>query len=136
MEDYAFILFWIGVIVVWSVISWVVKTINNSKKYKEFKPKIDSYEQSKRDFKRWKDDIALKLKEKEIKLEERYESLVNAHEKKVEKDRENWKIKAAAWNEKIKKIKTKLIKSLGKNPWAFRGWLKHMQIILRLKIEK
>ena len=44
MEDYLWILLIIGIAVIWGILSWVIETISNSKKYLELKPQLDNLE--------------------------------------------------------------------------------------------
>jgi cell division protein FtsL len=46
MEDYIWIFIIIGIAIIWGVISWIIETISNSKKYLELKPKLDNVENS------------------------------------------------------------------------------------------
>jgi len=46
MEDYLWIFIIIGIAVIWGIISWIIATISNSKKYLELKPKLDTLENS------------------------------------------------------------------------------------------
>ena len=46
MEDYIWILAIIGIAIVWGIISWIIETASNSKKYLELKPKLDNLESS------------------------------------------------------------------------------------------
>ena len=46
MENYLWVLFIIGIAVIWVIFSWIIKTISNSKKYLELKPKLDNLENS------------------------------------------------------------------------------------------
>src|SRR3989338_5318661 len=79
MEDYAWILIIVSIIIIWNIIQWIRRTILNSKKYLERKPKLDNLERS-----------------------------IEEHKSKVEKDREEWRIKVDNWNEKIKNDKANL----------------------------
>ncbi len=45
MDDYFWILIIIGIAMIW-VIYWIIRTISNSKKYLELKPKLDNLENS------------------------------------------------------------------------------------------
>jgi len=36
------ILIIVGISIIWGIISWIVRTISNSKKYLELKPKLDN----------------------------------------------------------------------------------------------
>ena len=44
MEDYIWIPIIIGIAITWGIISWIITTISNSKKYLELKPKLDNLE--------------------------------------------------------------------------------------------
>jgi len=67
------------VIIVYGIISWILETISNSKKYSELKPELDNLKDS-----------------------------IEEHESKVEKDREEWKLKVEEWNKKIQKDKEEI----------------------------
>jgi len=81
MEGYIWILILISLGILWGIISWIREAFSNSKRYVELKPKLDDLERS----------------EKE-------------HESKVEKDREEWKLKVENWNKKIEKDKKEVEK--------------------------
>lgn len=83
----------IGVAIIWGIVSWIIEIIQNSKKYIELKPKLDNLERS-----------------------------VSEHETKVEKDREEWKIKVKKWNEKIKNDKVEVEKIAKQKSMGF-PWL-------------
>ena len=72
MDDYLWILIIIGIAVVWGIISWIIETISNSKKYLELKPKLDNLENS-----------------------------IKAHESKVEKDKDELNRRIKKWDEKV-----------------------------------
>jgi len=93
MEDYIWIIVIIGIALIWGIISWIIETIRNSKKYLELKPKLDNLERS-----------------------------VSEHETKVEKDREEWKIKVEKWNTKIKNDKAEVEKIAKQKSMGF-PWL-------------
>lgn len=63
MEDYLWILIIIGIAVTWGIISWIIETISNSKKYLELKPKLDNLENSIR-----KHEIKIKKNTAELEL--------------------------------------------------------------------
>ena len=44
MEDYIWIPIIIGITIIWGMISWIITTISNSKKYLKLKPKLDNLE--------------------------------------------------------------------------------------------
>jgi len=92
MEDYIWI-FVIGIFVFGGVFSWILQTISNSKKYLELKPKLDNLE-----------------------------NLNKEHELKVKKDREEWKLKAKKWNERILKDKEEVQKIARQKSMGF-PWL-------------
>lgn len=83
----------IGIAILWGIISWIIETIGNSKKYIELKPKLDNLERS-----------------------------ISEHEAKVEKDREEWKIKVEKWNTKIKNDKAEVEKIAKQKSMGF-PWL-------------
>jgi hypothetical protein len=72
MEDSLWIFIIIGLAVIWGIISWIVATISNSKKYLELKPKLDNLENS-----------------------------IKEHEFKVEKDKDELNQRIKKWDEKI-----------------------------------
>lgn len=93
MENYLWVLLIIGIAVIWVIISWIIKTISNSKKYLELKPKLDNLENS-----------------------------IKEHESKVDKDREEWKRRVEKWNEKVKKDKQEIHKIAKQKSMGF-PWL-------------
>lgn len=93
MENYLWILLIIGIAVIWVIISWIIKTISNSKKYLELKPKLDNLENS-----------------------------IKEHKSKVDKDREEWKRRVEKWNEKVKKDKQEIHKIAKQKSMGF-PWL-------------
>lgn len=93
MEDYIWILIIIGIAIIWGIVSWIIETVSNSKKYLELKPKLDNLERS-----------------------------VTEHESKVGKDREEWKLKVEKWNEKIKIDKEEVQKIAKQKSMGF-PWL-------------
>jgi hypothetical protein len=93
MEDYAWIIIIIGIAIIWGIISWIIETVQNSKRYLELKPKLDNLERS-----------------------------VSEHTAKVEKDREEWKIKVEKWNAKIKNDKEEVEKIAKQKSMGF-PWL-------------
>lgn len=94
----------IGIAIIWGIISRIIETIQNSKKYIELKPELDNLECS--------------VYEHEAKVEKD----VLEHKAKVEKDREEWKIKAEKWNQKIKNDKTEVEKIAKQKSMGF-PWL-------------
>ena len=93
MEDYIWILVIIGIAVIWGIISWIIEIVSNSKKYLELKPKLDNLERS-----------------------------ITEHEFKVEKDRDDWKLKVEKWNKKIKTDKEEVQKIAKQKSMGF-PWL-------------
>ncbi len=93
MEDWVWILILIGLLILWSVVSWFFETVQNAKKYIELKPKLDGLNRS-----------------------------ILEHETKVEKDREEWKIRVENWNAKIKKDKEDIEKIAKQKSMGF-PWL-------------
>lgn len=83
----------VAIIIAYSVISWFIETLSNSKKYVELKPKLDSLD-----------------------------NIIREHEQKVENDRQNWILKAEAWNHKIKKDKEDIEKIAAQKSMGF-PWL-------------
>lgn len=93
MDDYLWILIIIGIAVVWGIISWIIETISNSKKYLELKPKLDNLE--------------ISIKERESKVEKN-------------KDELNRRIKK--WDEKIVNDKQEINKIAKQKSMGF-PWL-------------
>lgn len=122
MEDFIWLLVIIGISLIWGLISWIIKTISNSKKYLKLQPELDSLEQSKSahelNITKRKEEIILKEKH----LLEEYELKVRNHEILVEKDREEWKLRARKWNEKMLKDREE-IKKLAKQKSMGFPWL-------------
>jgi len=93
MKDYSWIIIIIGIAIIWGIISWIIETIQNSKKYVELKPKLDNLERS-----------------------------ISEHEAKVEQDRKEWKVKVERWNSKIEKDKAEIEKIAKQKSMGF-PWL-------------
>lgn len=93
MEDYIWILIIIAIAIVWGIISWIIEIISNSNKYIYLKPKLDNLEKS-----------------------------IVQHKSKVDKDREEWKLKVEKWNEKIKNDKEEIQKIAKQKSMGF-PWL-------------
>lgn len=92
MEDYIWLLIIVIPILI-GIISSIHESYSNSKKYLELKPKLDNLERS-----------------------------IKEHESKVEKDREEWKLKVEKWNEKIKTDKEEVQKIAKQKSMGF-PWL-------------
>jgi Sec-independent protein translocase protein TatA len=92
MEDHLIFII-VVIVILWGIISWVLETISNSKKYLRLKPELDNLENS---------------------MEE--------HESKVEKDRKEWKLKVERWNEKIQEDKEEVEKISKQKSMGF-PWL-------------
>ncbi|MFH2058767.1 MAG: restriction endonuclease [Pseudomonadota bacterium] len=93
MEDYLWILIIVGIAVIWGVISWVITTISNSKKYLELKPKLDNLEDS-----------------------------IKEHESKVEKDTDELNRRIKNWDEKVINDKQEILKIAKQKSMGF-PWL-------------
>jgi Restriction endonuclease len=93
MEDYLWILIIVGIAVTWGIISWVITTISNSKKYLELKPKLDNLENS-----------------------------IKEHESKVEKDTDELNRRIKNWNEKVINDKQEILKIAKQKSMGF-PWL-------------
>jgi len=93
MEDYLWILIIVGIVVTWGIISWVITTISNSKKYLELKPKLDNLENS-----------------------------IKNHESKVEKDTDELNRKIKNWDEKVINDKQEILKIAKQKSMGF-PWL-------------
>ena len=79
MEDSIWILLVIiGISIIWGIITWIIETISNSKKYLELKPELDNLENS-----------------------------IEEHKLKVEKDKEEWKLKIEQLNQEIQREQDK-----------------------------
>lgn len=93
MDDYLWILIIIGIAVVWGIISWIIETISNSKKYLELKPKLDNLEIS-----------------------------IKEHESKVEKNKDELNRRIKKWDEKIVNDKQEINKIAKQKSMGF-PWL-------------
>ncbi len=93
MDDYLWILIIIGIVVVWVIISWIIKTISNSEKYLELKPKLDNLENS-----------------------------IKEHESKVEKDNDELNRRIKKWDEKVVNDKQEINKIAKQKSMGF-PWL-------------
>ncbi|MDD5644273.1 MAG: restriction endonuclease [bacterium] len=93
MEDFGWILVVVSVFVLWSIISWIITTLSNSKKYIELKPKLDNLENS-----------------------------IREHETQVKKDKEELVLKIKLWNEQVQKDKDEIQKIANQKSMGF-PWL-------------
>lgn len=93
MEDYLWIFIIIGIAVIWGIISWIIATISNSKKYLELKPKLDTLENS-----------------------------IKEHKSKVEKDTDELNQRIKKWDEKVINDKQE-IKKIAKQKSMGFPWL-------------
>lgn len=114
MEGYIW-LFFIGLLVLWVVISWFREIISDAKKYLELKPKLDSLENS------IKAHESIVERDKRI-LESRTIRSLKEHETRVEKDRQEWRLKADNWNKKIQQDKEE-VKKIAKQKSMGFPWL-------------
>jgi len=94
MEGYIWIIIIVSIFILWGIISRIIETVQNSKKYLELKPRLDNLEGSIQayELKIAKDSADLELREK-MNSEE--------HEFKVKKDRSDWVLRVNQWNAKI-----------------------------------
>jgi len=81
MEIFLFVIIIIGISMFIGIISWIIRTISNSKKYLELKPKLNNLEY-----------------------------LIKKHELKIEKDRVDSELMMKLWREKLQKDKEELQK--------------------------
>ena len=95
MEDYIWILVIIGIAIIWGIISWIITTISNSKKYLELKPKLDSLE-------RMTKTHELKIANDTAKLEAESKKKLDEFSQKTKK---GWLFKARSPEERKKKIR-------------------------------
>lgn len=93
MEDYLLILIIVGIAVAWGIISWVITTISNSKKYLELKPKLDNLENS-----------------------------IKEYESKVKKDTDELNRRIKNWDEKVINDKQEILKIAKQKSMGF-PWL-------------
>ena len=93
MEDYLWILIIVSIFVLWGIVSWIIETLSNSKKYIGLKPKLDDLENS-----------------------------IKEHESKIKKDKEELALKAKLWNEKVQKDKEEIQKIANQKSMGF-PWL-------------
>ena len=93
MEGYFWILLIIGIAIIWGIVSWIIRTISNSKKYLELKPKLDNLENS-----------------------------IARHRAEVEEDKEEMEIRVEKWNEKVKNDKQEIQKIAKQKSMGF-PWL-------------
>lgn len=115
MENYLWILIIISLFILWSSVYWIIKTLSNSKKYKELKPKLDTLEKS--------------IKEHELKVEKDKTELVLNTKRKldewsltVKQDKEELALKAKLWNENVQETKEEIQKIAKQKSMGF-PWL-------------
>jgi len=93
MDAYLWIIIIIGLAVIWGIISWIVATISNSKKYLELKPKLDNLENS-----------------------------IKEHEFNVEQDKDEFNRRIKKWDEKVINDKQEINKIAKQKSMGF-PWL-------------
>lgn len=93
MDDYLWILIIIGIAMIWGIISWIIETTSNSKKYLELKPKSDNLENS-----------------------------IKEHESKVQKDKNEIDQRIKKWDEKVANDKQEINKIAKQKSMGF-PWL-------------
>jgi len=103
MGDHIWILFIIGVVAIW-IISWIIETILNSRKYLELKPKLNNLEHS-----IGKHELKIRKDSREWKL-------------KIRENRKKWKVKVEKWNEKIESDNAEINKIAKQKSMGF-PWL-------------
>jgi len=115
MEDYIWIIIIIGIVIIWGIISWIIETIRNSKKYLELKPKLDSLERA--------------IAEHESKIQKDKENLDTNSKKRlddysltVKKQKDEFDLREKLWDEKIQKDKEEIEKISKQKSMGF-PWL-------------
>ncbi|MCK5059948.1 MAG: restriction endonuclease [Candidatus Pacebacteria bacterium] len=93
MEDYIWIFIIIGIAIIWGIISWIIETISNSKKYLELKPKLDNVENS-----------------------------IKEHESQIIEDKTKFDSREKLWNEQVQKDKDEIQKLAKQKSMGF-PWL-------------
>lgn len=125
MEKYLLLII-IGIGVSWGMIFWIIRTISNSKKYLELKPKLDHLENSIRKHE-------LKTQEDTTEFELRVRQKTAEHEFKVEKDREAWRLRAKQWNKKIQQDQEEIQKIANQKsmgfPWLAEAYAEYYSLI-------
>jgi hypothetical protein len=115
MEDYIWIIVIIGIVIIWGIISWIIETIRNSKKYLELKPKLDNLERAiaKHESKIQKDKTDLDANSKK-RLDE--------YSLTVKKQKDEFDLREKLWDEKIQKDQEEIEKIAKQKSMGF-PWL-------------
>lgn len=104
MEEYIWIFIIIGIAIIWGIISWIIETISNSKKYLELKPKLDSLERA--------------TKEHELQIVEDKTKLETESKKRLDE----LDLREKSWNEQVQKDKDEVQKLAKQKSMGF-PWL-------------
>ncbi|KKP36585.1 MAG: hypothetical protein UR23_C0016G0010 [Candidatus Roizmanbacteria bacterium GW2011_GWA2_32_13] len=122
MEDYIWILVIIGIAIIWGIISWIITTISNSKKYLELKPKLDSLERMTKTHElKIANDTAKLEAESKKKLDE-FSQKTKKDEDALQKQKENLQLEVNSWNEEMRKNKEEIQKIAKQKSMGF-PWL-------------
>jgi putative NIF3 family GTP cyclohydrolase 1 type 2 len=122
MEDYIWILVIIGIAIIWGIISWIITTISNSKKYIELKPKLDNLERTikEHELKIIKDATKIEAESKK-KLDE-FSQKTKKDEESLQKQKETFQLEVKSWNEEMQKNKEEIQKIASQKSMGF-PWL-------------
>ena len=115
MEDYLWIFLIIGIVVIWGIISWIIKTISNSKKYLKLKPKLDNLERA-------IEKHEAQITNDKIKLEAESKKRLDEFSQKVKKTKDEFNLREKLWNEQIQKNKDEIQKLAKQKSMGF-PWL-------------
>jgi len=115
MEDYIWIIVIIGIVIIWGIISWIVETIRNSKKYLELKPKLDNLE-------RTIAEHESKIQKDKADLDANSKKRLDDYSLAVKKQKDEFDLREKLWNEKIQKDQKEIEKIAKQKSMGF-PWL-------------
>ncbi|MCF7812370.1 restriction endonuclease [Candidatus Gracilibacteria bacterium] len=115
MEDYIWILGIIGIIIIWTIISWIRETISNSKKYLELKPKLDNLERAIAEHES-------KIQKDKADIEANSKKRLDDYSQTVKSQKDEFDLRKKLWNEKIQNDKEEIDKIAKQKSMGF-PWL-------------
>lgn len=122
MEDYIWIPIIIGIAITWGIISWIITTISNSKKYLELKPKLDNLERITKEHELKIIQDAAKLEAESKKKLDEFSQKTKKDEDVLQKQKENLQLEVNSWNEEVQKNKEEIQKIARQKSMGF-PWL-------------
>lgn len=114
MEKYLWIIVIVAIVIIWTITSWARKTISNSKKYQELKPRLDKLENSIKEH-------ALRVKEHDLKVEKDRAELELTAKKRLDE----YSLKVKQEKEALEKLAKE--KSMG-FPWLADAYAEYYSL--------